>query len=315
MTSMWKAASKGDSDTLQRLIKLGYDINETGGWHKSTPLSIAAWNSHVDCVCILLDNFADVTVVDDEGETALYKLIWGGVDVKQKKLHEIVHRMLEMGADPSTLIHSGSSPMSAAIDIDDQVVVRLLIKNGFDLSAVCYNCSSGTSETPLMYAITQPRTSNNDILSMVQLLIELGADISHSIGETPLMVAIRYWKPHGLQNSEQMVRFLLDSGVPLSDEREDEQEWTEELQFYGQYEKRTTVKWLSDFATREGKPLLAAMILAEEENRERKSRWNLKVLQDMRKNTFEVVKHHRLRGESILADMPYEMICKMLNRI
>ena len=309
---MWEAARAGDSETLRRLIRLGYDVNETGGSHKSTPLSIAAWNSHIECVCILLDNFADVTVVDNEGETALYKLLWGGEDVKKNKLHEIVHRMLEMGADPSTLTRSGFSPITEAIDLDDLVVVRLLVKNGFDLSAVCYNYSIDT-QTPLMYAITQ--TGKNDSLSMVQLLIELGADISHSIGETPLMVAIRYWKPYGLQNPEDMVRLLLDSGVPISDGRTDEQEWSAELELYGEYEKRTTVKWLSDFATREGKPLLAAIILAEEENRERKSRWNLKVLQDMRKNTFEVVKHHRLRGESILADMPYEMICKMLNRI
>jgi hypothetical protein len=220
--------------------------------------------------------------------------------------------MLEMGANPSTLTRYGFSPMTHAIDLDDLVLVRLLVKNGVDLSAVCYNCLR-IHQTPLMYAINQ--NGNNDILSMVQLLIELGADLSQTIGTTPLIAAIEGWHPYGLQNPEDMVRLLLDSGVPIYDGRTDEQEWDAELELYGEYEKRTTVKWLSDFATREGKPLLAAMILAEEENRERKSRWNLKLLQDMRKNTFEVVKHHRLRGESILADMPYEMICKMLNRI
>ena len=316
---MWEAARWGDSDTLLRLIGLGYNINETGGAKRSTPLSIATFCAHVDCMCILLDNFADVTVIDDEGDTALLKLLWMGAEVG-KKFHELVHKMLQMGADPSTLSHEGVSPMSMAIDLYDHVLVRLLVENGSDISAPCYLAPcyfmdvAYTPETPLMHAIKQI-TGQGDVLSMVKLLIELGADLSHTIDETPLIAAIGRWRPHGLQNPEDLVRLLLDSGVPLSDGRTDEQEWTAQLEWAGLYESRTTVRWLADFATRRGKPILAAMILAEEENRERKSRWHLQLLQDMRRSTFKVLKHSRPRGESSLAEMPKEMIDEILDRV
>ena len=309
---MWEAAREGDSDSLLRLIGHGYNINEMAGAYKSTPLSIAAFCGRVDCIFILLDNFADVTVIDDEGDTALIKFLSMGKSIHKKILHEIVHRMLLMGADPSTISESGYSPMSMAIDLDDHAVIRLLVKNGFNLSALCYECTL-YPQTSLMYAITQ--TGKNDSLSMVKLLIELGADLSNSIGTTPLIAAIGRWRPHGLQNPEDLVRLLLDSGVPLSDGRTNEQEWTAQLEWAGLYESRTTVRWLADFATRRGKPILAAMILAEEENRERKSRWHLQLLQDMRRSTFKVLKHSRPRGESSLAEMPKEMIDEILDRV
>ena len=108
MSLVWLAARSGDAATLQVLIAQGYDINEKGGIAKSTPIGIAASLGNFECVSILLDNKADVTAIDNDGETALYRLIYGyslraGMEILSRRsieiLLDIADRMLQMGAD------------------------------------------------------------------------------------------------------------------------------------------------------------------------------------------------------------------------
>ena len=69
---MWAAAQYGNIEYLQVLIAQGYNINETGGEAKITPIGIAALNDNFECISTLLDNNANVTASDNDGATALY---------------------------------------------------------------------------------------------------------------------------------------------------------------------------------------------------------------------------------------------------
>lgn len=63
------AISKGDLQTVKKMIEYGADINEkTNGM---TPLMFAARYNQVEVVKILLEKGADVTTKDDKGRTAL----------------------------------------------------------------------------------------------------------------------------------------------------------------------------------------------------------------------------------------------------
>ena len=108
MSLVWHAARSGDAATLQVLIAQGYDINEKGVGVQMTPLGIAVHSEHFECVSILLDNKVDVMAIDNDRETALYRLIYGYSIRASKKilsrrrikiLLDIADKMLEMGAD------------------------------------------------------------------------------------------------------------------------------------------------------------------------------------------------------------------------
>lgn len=66
-----QAARQGNAEELRRLIESGADINGMDS-HGDTPLIVATWGKHVDCVKILLDSRVDVNKTNGEGRTALF---------------------------------------------------------------------------------------------------------------------------------------------------------------------------------------------------------------------------------------------------
>jgi hypothetical protein len=322
MTHVWIAAKSGDTESLQVLIAQGYDINETGGVAKMTPLGIAALEDNYECMSILLDNNADVTATDNDRATALFIFVRQFSERSEIKklshgesniLVDISQRMLQMGADASFFRSSdGQSIMSMAIDTGVLALVKLLVKHGADPSAICIFggriYTYFPPSTALNYAIVHVNTENS--LKLVKLLIDLGADLSIRSGhQTPLAVAIK-WVPLGRQNPEDMLRLLFDNQVFLSEETtEPEYEITSQDMNNSRSIPISSVKWLTNFALRNRLPLSAAIIKAEPENRKRKSR--LEESRQMRRDTFNVLLHDRPRDESDLSVLPSEVIRKI----
>jgi hypothetical protein len=267
--SVWDAAKEGDIEELVRLIQPrgNGDVNEIGGHAESTPLIIATMFKRFDCVRVLLGHGADVNAEDKDGCSALYWLLCEHPK-NPEDFMEVVHMMLEMGANPSLMASNGWSLMYLAIEKNMENVVRLLVQYGANPSAICCFYENdvlgwGCSDTPLHESI---RSGN---ISMVKILIKLKADLNITTGDTPLIDAIKYWTPSGLENSEDLVRLLLDNGAAIDDNGAGSHlpEWTEELEWSGQYKQRTTVQSLAALAIRKGKPIVAAILLAETERR------------------------------------------------
>jgi ankyrin repeat protein len=261
--SVWDAAKVGDIKELVRLIQPGGNgnVNEIGGYAKSTPLIIASMNEHIDCIHVLIDNGADLNAIDGDSCSALYWLLCEHPK-NPKGFMEVVHKMLEMGANPSFMNSDGLSLMCLAINNNMENVVRLLIQYGVNPSVVCHD-GIPYNTTPLSEAI------RNSTISMVKVLIKLNADLIITTGNTPLIDAIKYWTPSGPEHSEDMVRLLLDNGAAIDDNGAGSHlpEWTKELEWSGQYKQRTTVQSLAALAIRNGKPIVAAILLAETERR------------------------------------------------
>ena len=298
MTSIWHAAKRGDSVSLRRLIAQGGNINETGGAIGMTPIAISAYCEKYDCVSILLDKNADVMAIDNDGFTALFRFLSMFASREPKKgpishaeselIVDIAHRMLDLGANPSIMVN-GDSIMSMAIDMGVFALVKLLVRKGADPSAVCFDLGMSSHDYPPKTALTYAiDTISENSLEVVQLLIDLGAELSISEGLWPLIAAIE-WTPCGLQNPEDMVRLLLDNGVFLSEEFADPaHEMTDEDEYDNDNlgTPIASVEWLTAYATRKNRPLSAAIIRAEPANRERKLKWEEEA-QKMRRDALD----------------------------
>ena len=325
MTHVWNAARSGDAESLQVLIAQGYDINETGGVAKMTPLAIAAFCEKFECVSILLDNNADVTAVDNEGETALYRFVHiYSIQAYEKNLSrreieiliDIADRMLKMGANASFFNSSGGdSILSRAIDTGVVALVKLVVEHGADPSAICTRCSSDyvyfPPSTALIHAIEHKNTENS--LELVKLLIDFGADLSIRDGhQAPLFAAIK-WVPLGLQNPEDMLRLLFDNQVFLSEDTTvPVREMTEDEMVDPPLIPISSVGWLAEFAVRRGRPVSAAIIKAEPENRKRKFKWE-EERREKRRDIFNMALHPR--DSSDLSGLPQDLIDKLSRMI
>lgn len=79
-----------------------------------------------EAIRYVLENGADVTMVDLAGRTALHVAVQGGY-----RRFEIVKALLEYGANPNVVDNEGSAPVNLATQ--DVEMVQLLIHNGADI--------------------------------------------------------------------------------------------------------------------------------------------------------------------------------------
>lgn len=79
------AASDGDYDKVESLLRKGHDPNQVDAYGYSaltkggsTALHRASYHGHLQCVCLLLNSGADSTLADSDGKTALHKAAENG---------------------------------------------------------------------------------------------------------------------------------------------------------------------------------------------------------------------------------------------
>lgn len=91
------------------------------GWLPCTPLRIAATAGHGDCVTYLIQQGAEVDLVDVKGQTPLYVAVVNG--------HlDCVRILLEAGANPSGSRHHRSTPVYHAARVGRVDILRELIR-------------------------------------------------------------------------------------------------------------------------------------------------------------------------------------------
>ena len=234
------AAAQGDSELVELLLQhgAGTEVKDVGGntplhhaveHHQPTATSsqysddvVMANSVNVKSVCdVLLENNADVNVVNKNGETPLYRAASAGLlDIVRKMLEvyggnpnlgsplavacimenvELADMLLKHGSDPNqasmSLCSNGKLPLHIAATVGNGELVELLLKHGAEIHG------AGTKgDTALHYALKHYNKASQytdkvvalcDVIPVIDVLLEHKADvnIANNSGETPLFRA------------------------------------------------------------------------------------------------------------------------------
>ena len=118
-----KAAKKGDTAALRRLIHMDKSLLSACDSDGSTPLHCAAWKGQVEAVRFLLDAGADIQAKsqnDHYGDTALHAAAHGN----QK---EVVKLLIERGADVRAKNRAGRTPLDETAVHNATAAAKLLL--------------------------------------------------------------------------------------------------------------------------------------------------------------------------------------------
>lgn len=181
------AAHQGDGAAVERLLRLGADVNRQDS-SGAAPLMFAAGTEQTDALRVLLKAGANVNASDEMGGTALMRAAapdWTAFDADGTRIHrepDAVKLLLAAGADPNLRNAQGESAMSQAEQAAEVKIVSVFRKLG---ARGLRDELSGVPEADLFYAV---RTQN---MREVKRLIRRGASVAvqDKGGMTPLMYA------------------------------------------------------------------------------------------------------------------------------
>jgi len=158
--SLFKAAAKGDTSEVKRLLDQGTNIDAREE-ENETPLMYAAAEGRSEVVSILIDRGASINAVSDNGETALARAVG-------RSQYETVNLLLNRGADVEKRTDRNGTPLMAAAGEGDVKMIEMLLKRGANV-----NASDDDGYTPLTVAVTRRASA-----AAVRLLISAGADVN-----------------------------------------------------------------------------------------------------------------------------------------
>jgi ankyrin repeat protein len=236
-TPLYWAARLGLKELVVRMLSLGTQINESGGFF-GTALTMAAYNGDVPMVKLLLANGADVNHRAGQYHTALQAaaftgsevivnmLIDSGADVHarggifstaliaaEKAGHQsIVKRLLDLGLEQPQRYETADKAefLGTAILRRDVPAVRRIIEAGININDRLPGFSdwqkeepeSDHSHYPLILALS------GGCLEIVKCIIDAGADLDVSDGYHGSALAYAAYR-----GQEDIVRALLDGGA------------------------------------------------------------------------------------------------------
>ena len=241
-TPLHYAASQGSVEALSLLMKAGAMV-DAQDFNELYPLSLAIYGNHLEAVKFLvkagaklnkqsfkkltalhmalekninpqialhlIQSGANVTAVDEDGNTALHYAV--GI-----KNLEIVKAMIKAGADLEHENGELNTPLMIAVAADDLQMMQLLIGAG----AVVKSSSSKKGHEVLHTAAYH---SNN--METVKMLLKAGANINgrDEVGTTPLLYAV--WransKNEGAEKMPELITLLLSAGADPNAKNED----------------------------------------------------------------------------------------------
>ncbi|KAF7504890.1 hypothetical protein GJ744_001611 [Endocarpon pusillum] len=202
-TGIW-ICSLWDLEILGRTyLEMGADVNYCYGCHEA-PLHVAAANSSLKMLRLLLDRGAFPEVRDEFGLTALQQACQAGA-------LDVVALLLQKGADPKSSydgdtaastrsISPPRTPLHLAASHGHLDIVKALLQAGSDLEA----STAEPGATALHLAV---KGGHEDV---VRYLVELGAEMEAettlaSMVETALEIAIQ-------EQHDSIIRYLIDKG-------------------------------------------------------------------------------------------------------
>lgn len=208
-----RAASKGQTQTVRKLLEHGVPVNSVHkitGW---TALTAASFYGFADTTKVLLGAGADPNHRDLHGGTPLMKAVTVGQsddpDALISRKAEVVRLLLKGGADPQQKDNLGDSPWQAAMVTEQFALVDVFEEAGVP----------GVAEARLLYASAHHDSAKvkkliaahvninyrddlgwnaisaavlADDVEMLRILIGGGADVNarYEKGWTPLLIAI-----------------------------------------------------------------------------------------------------------------------------
>ncbi|MGH9385698.1 MAG: ankyrin repeat domain-containing protein [Vicinamibacterales bacterium] len=175
LTALHFAARDGQMAAVRALVDGGADVNLSSGGEKTSPMTMAIINGHMDIAKLLLDRGADVKSANIDGLTALYATIdmrWRHntwypqptIEEEQTNYLDFMTALLDRGADVNARIArklwfrkfrygddwvepEGASAFWRAAQANDVAAMRLLAARSADPSL-----ATGRGVTPLMVA-------------------------------------------------------------------------------------------------------------------------------------------------------------------
>ena len=121
--TLFKAAEKGNIVVLEKLLKLGSEINQTlQPKNKLTPLIVAAQHSQLEACKVLLSRGANLNF--NRGNTALHEA------VKKGDIEMILSFLSREDVDANQFDHYGRTPIGLAADRGTIEVMKILLKSG-----------------------------------------------------------------------------------------------------------------------------------------------------------------------------------------
>lgn len=179
-TPLMRAAESGNLVQVRALLDKGADANHPVPHWGHTALMLAAGKNQLEVVKILLKAGANPNAVAF-GHGGVPGWAWMfAMDRCNKHWLEMIDAMLAAGVElnPKTIY---PSPLGHAIDEDDTVMIKALLKRGAEVNLA----DSETGDTLLMSAA---KYSTSEV---VRVLIEAGANVNarNKLGQTALTLA------------------------------------------------------------------------------------------------------------------------------
>jgi ankyrin repeat protein len=220
------SAILGDTDTVDRLIQLGVDVN-CRGIDGGTPLGFATFARRYDVVRLLLEHGADPNKRSADGQPPLFQAVLTGDPM-------LVSFLIAHGADVNLDDGEGATALAYAAQNESPALTEILLTNGANPNTATrhHGNRAYVGYTPLHWAVS------GDHLDNVKLLLARGANAkaADEDGQTPLHFARRadiagllikaganvnradkyQWRPLHVavsRDEPEMVRLLLQSGA------------------------------------------------------------------------------------------------------
>lgn len=124
------AASRNNISRVKQLLQIGVDINKKEDKTGYTALIYAARNGNRDIVQLLIENKADLNIVDNEGNTALMCTIYYSCD-------EIAKLLIAKGTDLNILNAQNQAALTFARRYKRSEIINLILaiqEKSFSLS-------------------------------------------------------------------------------------------------------------------------------------------------------------------------------------
>ncbi|XP_074660681.1 uncharacterized protein LOC141913126 [Tubulanus polymorphus] len=165
------AAMQGRTDVIQLLQEFDINkeilksLNEENARNPPSLVMLAVSNDFIDCAEWLINS--NVNFKENEQDVLLQRIITK--QVKVKKSTDVVHFLLENGADPNPRYSNGNSAIHFAAAMTDKPdILEVLLEFGADPDMI-----NNEQNTPLFFAT---RSSNH---FAAKILISHGADLRH----------------------------------------------------------------------------------------------------------------------------------------
>ncbi len=191
------AIKLGDSQSVEKLIREGEDVNRKSGLSQKTPLHVAAEKGGPEIVSLLLSAGALPNETDSQGKTPLHYALKN--ESQQKSGLKKTMLLLDAHADPLVMDNGEDAPFATALDMHDDSLVSAMLKN-VDPKNV-----NRKGWTPLHTACEK----GNERAFLA--LIQKGADVNAKTGEGLCPIHLASYHGHA-----GIVKKLIDSRVDVN---------------------------------------------------------------------------------------------------